>query len=567
MPIARSSHRLTCSQQLLKPLAIVALGFLSTLLTVGSTPAAEKLSFTYGPFQESLSVSSLEAFANTGTVNSDLNFYFKITGVNAETKAAFRAGLSTRPDIDPILLSRFFYSEIGEDLLTRLGRYINMPQRLNGKYALRSALILAALDPDGLTLVNVLRQYPTEMWIDVRKVWVASRVVERVIRATTDFPKLVSQIAAQEAAKSPPVDFSQLPDLRQPGSLGVEQQRWQLTDARRNRQFYVDVYRPQRWRSGPTPVVIISHGLSSRPEDFDDDAKHLASYGYVVALPQHPGSDYQQTENLQRGLSQEVFLASELIDRPRDISYVIDELERRNATEFAGRLNLQSVGVLGHSLGGYTALAVAGAAIDFDFLEQQCNRLDYPNTSLLVQCRALTLPRQPYHFRDQRVSAVLAANPVNYDIFGPQGLGQIQIPVMIGSGSYDPATPAVFEQALTFPALTTPDKYLAVIEGQAHVDVSKLDAGFSQTLDSIPGLILPAPTLIQNYANALELAFLEVHLVGNSDYRPYLQPAYADYLSRAQEFKLFLLSAASDQAWQQAIANWQTQNPPIKVSN
>ena len=36
---------------------------------------------------------------------------------------------------------------------------------------------------------------------------------------------------------------------------------------------------------------MFSHGLASRPEDYAAGLKHLASYGYVVAAPQHPGSD------------------------------------------------------------------------------------------------------------------------------------------------------------------------------------------------------------------------------------------------------------------------------------
>ena len=46
------------------------------------------------------------------------------------------------------------------------------------------------------------------------------------------------------------------------------------------------------------PLVIVSHGLASRPEDFEEIAQHLASYGFAVALPQHPGSDLQKTKDL-----------------------------------------------------------------------------------------------------------------------------------------------------------------------------------------------------------------------------------------------------------------------------
>jgi predicted dienelactone hydrolase len=199
---------------------------------------------------------------------------------------------------------------------------------------------------------------------------------------------------------------------------------------------------------------------------------------------------------LMRGLHPTAFALEEFVDRPLDVSYVLDELERRNAAEFGDRLNLQSVGVMGHSFGGYTVMALAGASIDFEHLEESCkNNLEYLDISLFLQCRALELPRQPYNFRDPRVAAVFAINPVNNSIFGDQGLSEIQIPILLAAGTYDPATPAVFEQVRSFRQLTTPNKYLAVLQGQAHVDFSNLDAGVSQMVTSLTSLTLPPPQL------------------------------------------------------------------------
>jgi predicted dienelactone hydrolase len=144
-------------------------------------------------------------------------------------------------------------------------------------------------------------------------------------------------------------------------------------------KFYVDVYRPQKEREGKTPVVIISHELSSSPEDFAKRAEHLASYGYVVALLQH-------FQDLLEGYTGKIFYLDELLNRPLDISQTLDELERRNITEFGGKLNLENVGVVGHSFGVYTVLALGGATIDFKGLKKDCNiELGKLNTALLLQ--------------------------------------------------------------------------------------------------------------------------------------------------------------------------------------
>jgi predicted dienelactone hydrolase len=530
----------------------LALGTFFTLLNAIPVWAAEKLYLTYGPMKLSVSVASLETFAKEGKINKDLEFY--LGRATPEQQAKFREALLERADLDPLLVSRFFNTEIGEDILAQIGKFITIEGGSNGKYALRGALVQAALDPQGLTLLNFLQKLPTNMQLQGELMLDGAEAAEKVILATEGCIEEMKKLTVMEAKAGSPVDFSTLPDLRQPGGYGVEKETWLLADESRKRQFYVDVYKPQRWRAGKTPVVIISHGLASRPEDFAKEAEHLSSYGYVVALPQHPGSDTQQAKALLEGYAREVFDLNEFINRPKDISYVIDELERRNQDQFEGRLALDSVGVGGHSFGGYTALAVAGAEIDFENLEQECKRqLSGLNTSLLLQCRALALPRQAYNLRDSRVQAIYAVNPVNSSIFGQKGLSKIQIPVWIGAGTYDPATPLVFEQVRSFLWLSAPNKYLAVVEGQAHVDFSQLDAEITDAIASVENLTLPSPQLIASYTHSMQVAFFEVYISDRNDFRPYLQPSYAEYLSQNEPFKLYLLDAISSDKFAEAM--------------
>ena len=552
-----SSHQFSLPRWLFS----VTFGIITSVAAAMPVEAAKTIYFVYTPLSLSLRVSSLEAFAEDGTVNKNLAFYMNLAGVTDEEKAIFREALLKRVEVDPVLLSRLLNTDEGKRILSYFGRVTNIQGGRNGKYILRGAMIKAALDPEGLTLLNFLRQLPTNVQIDIAKSLTLANQVEIIVKGTRLFIEEIAKLSEMEAGSASSVDFDQLPDLRQPGTFSVEQQTWMLNDSSRQRKIYVDVYKPQQWREGKTPVVIISHGLSSKPEDFAERAKHLASYGYVVALPQHPGSDAQQTLDLIEGYSRQVFRLNEFIDRPLDISYTLDELERRNATEFDGRLALDNVGVFGHSFGGYTALAVAGATIDFDHLALDCaDELGELNTSLLLQCRALQLERNAYNFRDERVKAVFASNPVNASIFGPQGLSQIQIPVFIGAGSYDPATPFIFEQVRSFPWLTTSDRYLQLEEGQAHVDFSQLDAGITDMIETVGSLTLPDPQLLDDYTNAMMLAFFEVYIVNNPKYRTYLQPSYSNYLSQEQEFKTHLITGASSEKLSQAIEQFIVDN-------
>ena len=533
----------------------IALGAITVASMAMPVKAQKTLYFVFPPLKESLRVESLDTFAQDGTVNKDLGFYLKLAKADEEARIKFREALNLTSPIEPLLVSRFFNSELGEAILDLAGNFIQIEGGRNGKLALRGAIVTAAFDEEGLSPINFFRQLPTNIQFDLPKMLELAKATKIVVKGTKVFSEeVIPNLSATEVAVAEPVDFSNLPDLRQRGNFGVEQKRWTLLDRERNRSFYVDVYQPQQWREEKTPVVIVSHGLSSKPEQFADISQHLASHGYLVAVPQHIGSDEQHLQEFLKGFSREVFLRDEFINRPLDISYVIDTLERRNLDQYNGRLAIDKVGVFGHSFGGYTALAVAGATIDFDHLEKECSTLiTRINTALRLQCRALKLERNEYNFRDERVVAVLGHNPVNRSIFGPQGMGQIQIPVLMGAGSYDPATPFVFEQLRSFTWLTTPNKYLAMQEGQAHVDVSAMDGGISEVIESVEELTVPETQLLDDYTNATILAFSEVYVANNEDFRPFMQSSYLEYLSEGQEFKTFLITEASSEKLVEAI--------------
>ena len=521
--------------------------FLIATATISAAIAAEKISFFYGPVSRALRIDSLEEFATDGTVNANLQDFFNIIKPDEEAKAKFQKTLVTLLEVDPLLISRLLNTDEGDRLLRGLGTVIELEGGINGKPALRGSMVKSALSPEGLSLINFFRNLPTNMQIDISDSLRQAKQGDFLVKATENLIEATETLAVEETKDNSPIDFNQLPNPGKPGSVPFTRERWNLVDISRERSFYVDVFRPQVQKSEKIPVVILSHGLMDRPESFHPAGELLASHGFLVVMPQHPGSDTQQKEALIQGTSLQLSRLNEFIDRPLDISYTLDELERRNQREFAGQLELTKVLAIGHSYGGYTALAVAGATIDWENLNKDCSsEAGGFNQALLLQCRALKLEQSLPNFKDERISAVFVANPVNASIFSSQGLAAVKVPVFVMAGSYDLATPFVFEQARSFPWLVNaPESYLLLQDGQVHGRVSRLDGGSFFVMNSILELSLPKDNVRAYYNIPFAVAFAQVYIGGNEDYRPYLLPAYAEYLSEGQEFKAFLITGKS----------------------
>lgn len=514
---------------------------LPTLGMSNSVMAAEQVHASYSALEFTISVNALNKYAHTGVIEDELAFYQHY--LPSQHLEELRRILLTPVKISPEVVTQFLQTSQGEFLLRRLAAAIDnrSPQPQLEVDNLRSALISASAEPGGLTLLNLLRKYPSKvLYIDLAHTLGIATELEKLVKETSQAIATVTQQSHTEAAIiQSPGDFANLLALQRPGKVKLEKRTLKLWDETRQRLLLTDIYLPHR--HSPAPVVVISHGLGTDKSNFQYLATHLASHGFAVVVPTHPGSDTKQLRSLSNKQANEVTQPNEFQDRPLDVKYILDQLEKSNRSEpeLKGRFNLQQVGVFGQSLGGYTALALAGGQINFEQLAQDCQPQALENTwnmSLLLQCRALALRNsqvaQNYHFRDERVKAAIAVNPITSSIFGKTGLGQIHIPVMLVGSSDDTVAPALFEQILPFAWLANSHKYLVMLVGATHF--STIGNGSSDQaptgLDS--QIIGDNPTQARRYMNALSLPFFHTHVAGASQYNPYLNANYAETISR-----------------------------------
>jgi predicted dienelactone hydrolase len=505
-------------------------------LTAAPSLAASSITAKYGVIERSISVNSLKAYAEQGRIEPDLRPF--IHSLNSNQLEQLRTLLLAKVSLSEVTISQFLYTQQGEMLLRQLGEVIRTDAGLSGFYAIRGAIILAAADPDGLTLLNVVEQFPLEdVRVDLDRALQISATLETLVRQSQSAIALVEQQSTTEAMAQPLGNGQSALNLRSPGTFTWQKLTINVNNPRRDRSFPADIYLPQTQAHAPVqsaPVVIISHGLGSDRTTFAYLAEQLASYGFAVAVPEHPGSDAQQIQALLSGEVSQVVEPTEFINRPLDITALLDMLSSLSQSDpqFSGRLDLTRVGVMGQSFGGYTALALAGAQFNTQQLATDCSNRDTLNVSLLLECQALTLPHPIPNLQDSRVKAILAVNPIGSSLFGSSGYQDISIPTLIISGSNDTVAPALLEQIRPFTWLETPDKYLVLFQGGTHFSTIDTSDSDGDEIDLPPVIVGPDPAIAYTYLKALGVAFFETHVVSNSSYQSYLSASYVETISQ-----------------------------------
>ncbi len=114
--------------------------------------------------------------------------------------------------------------------------------------------------------------------------------------------------------------------------------------------------------AGRFPLVVISHGFGGWAAGMTYLAENLASKGYVVASIEH--ADGQGGGGGAAGL---VRVAGSIINRARDQQAVIAALSARAAEPkdaIGSHIDAANIAVIGYSMGGFGAVATAGAPYD-----------------------------------------------------------------------------------------------------------------------------------------------------------------------------------------------------------
>jgi predicted dienelactone hydrolase len=196
--------------------------------------------------------------------------------------------------------------------------------------------------------------------------------------------------------------------------------------------FTLDIARGGVVTGQGLPLIVISHGNGGSSLSHHDTAVVLAQAGFVVAAVAHPGDNHADHSR-----------ETSMMDRPRHISRVIDHM----LTTWPGRdrIDATRIGVLGHSSGGFTALALVGGVADLGRIAPHCQQ--HPGD---YACQLMA--RQPAASaglatavvqtgRDARVRAAVVVAPALGFTFTQASLAAISVPVQLWRAEDDVVLP------------------------------------------------------------------------------------------------------------------------------
>ena len=138
-----------------------------------------------------------------------------------------------------------------------------------------------------------------------------------------------------------------------PGPLAVEARTIEASDPARGRLFPCDLWLPER--QGEHPLIVFSHSSAGNRRSASFLCTHLASHGYAVAAMDHSElvarelARPQAEGEAERAARIEAVIASRVPDIRFLIGYLLDS---------AFGLDPARIGLVGHSFGGWTVLAV-----------------------------------------------------------------------------------------------------------------------------------------------------------------------------------------------------------------
>lgn len=169
---------------------------------------------------------------------------------------------------------------------------------------------------------------------------------------------------------------------------------------------------------GQYPLILVSHGSGGSHLLYRSMTTYLAQHGYIVAMVEHPGNNRVDNQFMGK--------VENLQYRPRHLRLTADALHED--ASLGPHLQSGQLGVIGHSMGGYAALALAGGK---PWYPPEAFKPDYAGPA----------PNNVEVEHDDRVQALVLLAPATVWFMPEDALKHVDVPILMLSAEHDPYTP------------------------------------------------------------------------------------------------------------------------------
>lgn len=266
-------------------------------------------------------------------------------------------------------------------------------------------------------------------------------------------------------------------------------------------------------QDGKFPLVIVSHGYPGSRTFLSYLTENLASKGYVVAAIDHTDSVFGEIRAF----------SSTLLNRAADQLFVLESLSRQPLF-LGGILDAEKAAIVGYSMGGYGALASAGAGYS---AQSALTRL-VPGGYLdgLIAGNEKFVGRRPANLKAIIAIAPWGAQPP-MNSWDAKGLEGLSLPSLFIVGDHDDVSG--YEQGVkrVFEGAKNSERCMLVYENARH-NVGGNPAPEGVGLDFVTRESFEEPVWRKDRITAINqhfaTAFLDLYLKGDASRLAYLRP-------------------------------------------
>lgn len=181
------------------------------------------------------------------------------------------------------------------------------------------------------------------------------------------------------------------------------------------------------------PIYVLVHGTSGNWRNLSWLASQLAESGALVVSANHPNytSGQATPDSVIR-----------MWDQPLDVSFLID---RVLSGKYSAYVDPENITIIGYSLGGYSALALAGARLDMSGYREYCDQNQDASCQYFASAISGLTEEESSKiaadYRDPRVSRVVAIAPGFIPAVRPESLKNLSATTLVVGAELDENVP------------------------------------------------------------------------------------------------------------------------------